>query len=207
MDNRAVRSCGDYIKVRLPRYEDGHYVIITLEAFSADDLERRAELLDALCQESGAAEVLEADEERIWKARRSMAEAARAESRVVYYEDVVVPVDRVADLLNRASYFEEKYGFLCRIVAHAGDGNIHFSLLQGDLSNDAWHEKLGGFHEEIYAIAYQMGGRLSGEHGVGCKKIATMQQYTDKVELAVMRKIKKALDPNNILNPGKLFAD
>ncbi|MDR2006394.1 MAG: FAD-binding protein, partial [Acidaminococcales bacterium] len=207
MDNLAVRSCADYIKVRLPHYDDGHYVIITLDAFGEEELERRVTLLDQLCAGNGAAEVLEADEGRVWKARRSMADAARAESSVVYYEDVVVPVDRVADMLGRAAYFEKRYGFLCRIVAHAGDGNIHFTLLKAGLSDQEWHDKLDAFHEDIYGLAYKMGGRLSGEHGIGCKKIFTMKMYTDPVELALMKKIKKALDPNNILNPGKIFGD
>ncbi len=207
MDNKAVRSCSDYIKIVLPHYDDGHYVIVTVDAFSESELENKIELLDELCVQNGAAEVLEADEERIWKARRSMAEAARAESSVVYYEDVVVPIDKIGDMLERAAYFEDKYNLINRTVAHAGDGNIHFSLLKGDLSDEQWQDTLNAFHEEIYGLAYQMGGRLSGEHGIGCKKINTMQMYTDPVELAMMKKIKKALDPNYILNPGKIFLE
>ncbi len=205
MDNKAVRSCGDYIKVALPHYEDGHYIIITLDAFSETELEERVALLDDVCTGSGAAEVLEADEERIWKARRSMAEAARVESKVVYYEDVVVPVDMIGEMLDQAAYFEQKYKLVSRTVAHAGDGNIHFTLLKGGLTDDEWHNMLKTFHEEIYGLAYKMGGRLSGEHGIGAKKIDTMEMYTDPVELAMMKKIKRALDPNNILNPGKIF--
>ncbi len=205
MDNKAVRSCSDYIKIPLPHYEDGHYVIITLDGFSEAELEARVAVLDELCTQNGALEVLEADEERIWKARRSMAEAGRAESKVVYYEDVVVPIDKIGEMLERAAYFEQKYNLLNRTVAHAGDGNIHFTLLKGSLTDNEWHKMLDTFHEEIYALAYQMGGRLSGEHGIGAKKIDTMAMYTDPVELALMKKIKKALDPNNILNPGKIF--
>lgn len=204
MDNKAVRSCADYTETTLPHYDDGHYVIITVEAFSEEDLENRVAMLDELCTESGAAEVLEADE-RIWKARRSMAEAARIESKVVYYEDVVVPLNKIAEMLEKVSYFEEKYNLINRTVAHAGDGNIHFTLLQGDISDEQWQEKLNKFHEEIYGLAYQMGGRLSGEHGIGYKKIPTMEMYTDSVELSMMKKIKMALDPNYVLNPGKIF--
>lgn len=204
MDNKAVRSCADYTKTALPHYEDGHYVIITIEAFTEEDLENRVATLDELCNESGASEVLEADE-RVWKARRSMAEAARVESKVVYYEDVVVPLNKIAEMLEKVSYFEEKYELINRTVAHAGDGNIHFTLLQGDISDEQWYEKLNTFHEEIYGLAYQMGGRLSGEHGIGYKKIPTMKMYTNPVELSLMKKIKEALDPNYVLNPGKIF--
>ena len=205
MDNKAVRSCSDYIKIPLPHYDDGHYVIITLEAFSEEDLERKVTIVDELCEQAGATEVLEADEDRIWKARRAMAEAARVESRVVYYEDVVVPVDKVAQMLQKTLYFEEKYDMMIRTVAHAGDGNIHYTILKGDLSDKEWADMLDKFHEEIYTVAYGMGGRLSGEHGIGCKKIPTMKMFTDPVEMKIMQQIKKAMDPNNILNPGKIF--
>ena len=207
MDNKAVRCCADYIKVAVPHYDDGHYVIITVEAFSEGEIENKVMLLDELCTNSGAVEVLEADEERIWKARRAMAEAARAESRVVYYEDMVVPVDKVADMLEKCAYFDEKYNLLSRTVAHAGDGNIHYTLLKGSMTDEEWAKMLDAFHEEMYALAYQMGGRLSGEHGIGVKKIPTMKLFTDPVEMGMMKKIKRALDPNYILNPGKIFEE
>lgn len=205
MDNKAVRSCSDYIKIPLPHYDDGHYIIITLEAFSESELENKVYIVDKICEQKGAADVLEADEGRIWKARRAMAEAARVESHVVYYEDVVVPVDKVSEMLQKTLYFEEKYNMLLRTVAHAGDGNIHYTILKGGLSDDEWSEMLDKFHEDIYTVAYGIGGRLSGEHGIGCKKIPTMKMFTDPVELKLMQQIKKAMDPNNILNPGKIF--
>lgn len=207
MDNKAVRSCSDYIKIPLPHYNAGHYVIITVEAFNDAEIENKVMVLEELCTQAGAVDVLEADEERIWKARRAMADAGRAESRVVYYEDMVVPVDKVADMLEKTAYFDEKYNLVSRTVAHAGDGNIHYCLMKGEMPDDEWAKMLENFHKEIYAFAYEMGGRLSGEHGVGLKKIPTMQMYTDPVQINMMRKIKKALDPNYILNPGKIFEE
>jgi glycolate oxidase len=92
-----------------------------------------------------------------------------------------------------------------RTVAHAGDGNIHFIPLKMDMGDQEWEETMDKFHEEVYKYVYRIGGRLSGEHGIGCKKIDTMERFTNPVEMRMMKAIKKALDPNGVLNPGKIF--
>ena len=90
-------------------------------------------------------------------------------------------------------------------LAHAGDGNLHFQILKCDMSDEQWEDELQRFHAIAYEYVYSLGGRISGEHGIGAKKLAAMETYTDPVELEIMRTIKRAMDPNNILNPGKVF--
>ena len=99
-----------------------------------------------------------------------------------------------------------KYSLITRIAAHAGDGNIHLNILKNDdLSYEEWKSRTDRNQQELYSFVYSVGGRLSGEHGIGYKRRDLMEEFTDPVELSMMRAVKKALDPNNILNPGKIF--
>ncbi|MEA5092693.1 putative FAD-linked oxidoreductase [bioreactor metagenome] len=203
MDNNFVRSTNDYCETRLPHYEDGSYIIITVETLTEDELDIKMELLDSLCTESGAAEVLEADE-RVWNLRRNCQESVRIISKVNLTDDVVVPLDKEAETIKFVMSTGKNYNLHVMTLAHAGDGNLHICLCKGDLSDEQWDKEVAEFHAEIYAYAYKVGGRLSGEHGIGAKKIKELEKYTEPSELAVMKTIKKAMDPNNILNPGKV---
>lgn len=204
MDNSFVRSTNDYCESRLPHYEDGNYVIITVETFSEDELDMKMELLDALCTQGGAVEVLEADE-RVWRLRRSCQESVRVISLVSITDDLVVPLDKIAETIKFVMETGKEYPFRVMTLAHAGDGNLHFVLCKCQLSDEVWETEVNRFHEEVYAYAYGIGGRLSGEHGIGLKKLEELERYTSPGELSVMKTIKKAMDPNNILNPGKLL--
>ena len=74
-----------------------------------------------------------------------------------------------------------------------------------DMSDEEWETSVEKFHQQVYAYAYSVGGRLAGEHGIGAKKLKYVEEFTPKGELAIMKTIKRAMDPNNILNPGKLI--
>ena len=204
MDNGFVRAASDYAELRLPHYEDGSYVIVTVETFNEDELDLKMEQLDEICTECGATDVVEADE-RVWKVRRSCLEGAKALSRVSTSDDFVVPVDKIAVCLEHLMEVSKDYDFKCMCLAHAGDGNLHFSILKMDMSDEEWERQLHAFHEICYAYVYSLGGRLSGEHGIGAKKLEALAACCDPVEMSIMKTIKRAMDPNNILNPGKLI--
>lgn len=204
MDNNFVRAASDYSELKLPHYEDGSYVIVTVETFNEDELESKMEQLDEICTECGATDVLEADE-RVWKVRRNCLEGTRILSKVSTSDDLVVPVDKIAICIEHLTELSKKYSFRLFCLAHAGDGNLHFQILKGDMADDQWEDELQRFHAEAYPYVYSLGGRLSGEHGIGAKKLPAMEKYTNPVELEIMRTIKKAMDPNDILNPGKVF--
>lgn len=205
MDNITVQSIGKFLNEKLPHMEDGHYVIIQVEAENEDDLDNKSVQLDELCVANGALEVLVADSPKIWRARKAFAEAVRHESLIMCKEDIVVPYDKIPDIMNTAEKLSGKYGLVTRTASHAGDGNIHLNILKGDMPEAEWDEKLAAFQAELYTAVYALGGKLSGEHGIGYKRRDLMMQYTDPVELAMMQDIKLALDPNGILNPGKIF--
>ena len=205
MDNSAVRSVERHLEENLPHSDVGNYIIIQMEAESEEDLDNKSVQLDELCSLAGSIAVLVADSAKIWKARKMFTEATRSESLIQSYEDVVVPVDLIPKASAIISQLSAKHGLSFGMVSHAGDGNIHLNILKCELTDEQWDEKLDAFQNDLYKLAYEMGGRLSGEHGIGYKRKNLMQKFTDPVELDMMRRIKRALDPNLILNPGKIF--
>ena len=205
MDNGFVRSASDYSKIRLAHYEDGSYVILTLETFDEDELEKKLEKLDELCRENGADDVMIADD-RVWTVRKNCLESVRVLSKVMTSDDFVVPLDKIAQTINELSKVAESYPFQVFTLAHAGDGNLHFSILKGNMTDEAWEKALHDFHAEAYPYIYAMGGKLSGEHGIGAKKVKQLAVLADPGELYMMQTIKKALDPKDVLNPGKVLA-
>lgn len=206
MDNVTIKSVEKYLHENLQGSDKGNYIIIEVEGINEDDLDDKAVQLDELCTENGATSVLVADHDKIWAARKSFAEAVRAETLIVDKEDVVVPVDKEAELLDFILKQAKKYNLVTRIASHAGDGNIHLNILKNaDTTYEDWDSRVKANQQELYAYIYKLGGRLSGEHGIGYKRKHLMEQFTDPEELAMMKAIKKALDPNDILNPGKIF--
>ena len=199
-----MRSASDYSEVRLPHYEDGFYDIITIETFNEAELDEKMEKLASICEACGATDVVEADE-RVWKVRRNCLESTRAFSKVATSEDLVVPVVRIAECIRHLAAESRKYDFRIFCLAHAGDGNLHFQILKGDMSDDEWERQTEAFRAVAYPYVYSLGGRLSGEHGIGLKRLKYMEKYTDPVELELMKTIKRAIDPNRILNPGKVM--
>lgn len=204
MDNNFVRSASDYSEVRLPHYEDGFYDIITIETFNEAELDEKMEKLASICEACGATDVVEADG-RVWKVRRNCLESTRAFSEVAMSEDLVVPVVHIAECIRHLAAESRKYDFRIFCLAHAGDGNLHFQILKCDMSDDEWERQTEAFRAVAYPYVYSLGGRLSGEHGIGLKRLKYMEKYTDPVELELMKTIKRAIDPNRILNPGKVL--
>ena len=206
MDNITIKSVEKYLNENLQGSDNGNYVIVEVEGTSEDDLDDKAVILDEVCTENGASSVLVADHNKIWQARKAFAEAVRAESLIVCKEDVVVPVDQEAALLDEILRLAKKYNLVTRIASHAGDGNIHLNILKNeDATYEDWDQRVKTNQQELYKFSYAHGGRLSGEHGIGYKRKHLMEEFTDPGELEMMKAIKKALDPNDILNPGKIF--
>lgn len=206
MDNITITSVERYLGTTLQGSDKGNYLIVEVEGTSEDDLDEKACTMDEICSENGAGDVLVAEHDKIWQARKAFAEAVRAESLIVCKEDVVCPVDHEPALLAEILRLAEKYQLVTRIASHAGDGNIHLNILKQEAEDYAdWDARVKANQQELYRFIYAHGGRLSGEHGIGAKRKQLMEEFTNHDELEMMRAIKKALDPNNILNPGKIF--
>jgi glycolate oxidase len=205
LDTNAIQSAERFLKMDLPySKENGNYIIVTIDSYDQDDLDNRVATADEICQNNHAAETLVADE-RIWNARYCNGEAARNDSLVFLAEDIVVPVDKIPDLMAKLPEIEKQYNIATTVAAHIGDGNIHVNALKMDMPIEKWNEVIPQYHDTLYSFVYSLGGCLSGEHGIGLRKLAEMKKFTDPVELGMMEAIKKALDPNLILNPAKIF--
>lgn len=206
MDNDAIHSVEKFLNEKLPYSDKGNYLIMQLESNNPAELEDLVVEIDELCAKNGALEVLVPDSQKIWRARKSIAEAVRSETLIHSNEDIVVPLDQLPTAMAKMVEICDKHHAVTRMVSHAGDGNIHISILQGNITEEDWPQKLANIYDDIFDFVYPLGGKLSGEHGIGYKKKDLMEKYTDPVQLEMMRAIKKALDPNLILNPGKIFS-
>jgi len=139
----------------------------------------------------------------LWKARKSAyAVLARIKSHFVL-EDVTVPMARVADLLKGVEAIAEKHQIQIATFGHAGDGNLHPQILYDGYEPEQVR-RMEGASADLFKLAIELGGTLTGEHGIGLSKAPYMTLEHDRVAMDVMRSIKKMLDPNNILNPGKM---
>lgn len=123
----------------------------------------------------------------------------------IYAIEVVTP-DRLQPFMERLRDLEQALGVVFRGVSHAGDGNIHLDVLRKGFADEGDEkQKVAAFEDKACQAAYELGGAISGEHGIGQARKALFAKYTDPVELALMKAVKQAWDPKNILNPGKIF--
>ncbi|MHC4177436.1 MAG: FAD-binding oxidoreductase, partial [Planctomycetota bacterium] len=163
-----------------------------------------------LCLTAGATEVYVADNrttsERIWKVRRNIAEAFALHSDLQANEDLVVPTASIPALVNGLTEIAGRYGVMAPSYGHAGDGNLHTRITPpSDWDDEKWLVTVPDIERELYELTAELGGRISGEHGIGHKRKRHMGIFLSEATLDAMRAVKRAFDPNNILNPGKVF--
>ena len=143
----------------------------------------------------------------LWALREQIAEAQRLEG-VSIKHDISVPVDRIPELIDRAStQLEKKYpGVRLICFGHVGDGNLHFNLSKSDRSsNDDFVQETAAVNRIVHDVVMSLGGSISAEHGIGQLKVDELSHYKDPLELELMRSLKHALDPMGLMNPGKIF--
>lgn len=161
-----------------------------------------------VCKSCGAAEIryssTEEEAQRIWTARRSAFAACAKLKPNVVAEDVVVPRENIVKLVDGIKQICDRNNLIVCIMGHIGDGNIHPNIPL-DLNSDEDIKNYGKAKDEIHQLAIDLGGTLSGEHGIGCEKSKYMTNAIDEVTLEYMKKIKKVFDEKNILNPSKIF--
>ena len=148
-----------------------------------------------------------AQSERIWKARRAIREAITAESPVFLAEDTVVPRSEIPRFLKKVKEFLNGRGLRSVMFGHAGDGNVHIDVLRGGMSRTEWDELLPALKKNIYTLALEHGGTITGEHGIGYTRREYLGLALGDDEIALLKRIKSAFDPRGILNPQKIFGD
>jgi glycolate oxidase len=140
----------------------------------------------------------------LWKLRRSAGEAVKSHS-IYKEEDTVVPRAELPQLLKGVKEIGTKYGFRSVCYGHAGDGNLHVNIIKDEMSDDDWNNKIPLGIREIFELCVKLKGTISGEHGIGYVQKNYMDIAFDKAALDLQKGIKSLFDPNNILNPGKMF--
>jgi glycolate oxidase len=186
--------------------------ILLVEADGTDEgaVIREIQAMAQICSEKGARQVKvaqnEAERTKLWQARRSVSPSLARLAPNKLGEDITVPRSAIPEAVRRLKAIGAKYGLPLVIFGHAGDGNLHPNILFDKCDPEQW-AKVEQMAAEEFSLALELGGTLSGEHGVGALKRPFMPQALGPVSLEIQRRIKIALDPSNILNPGKVFPD
>lgn len=210
MDKLSVETSCRYLNESLPYQDAGAMLLIEVDGTSAEQVESDMMAVGELCEQHGAIEVYVAEDhntmERIWSVRRNIAEAFKVDSPVQSLEDIVVPMAAIPEVIPELERISATYGMRIPCYGHAGDGNLHATLVKDpDTPMHEWHENEQNALRELYAVTRRLGGKISGEHGIGVKRKRFLAENIDPIELGLMRAIKRAWDPNNIMNPGKIF--
>lgn len=210
MDRLSVQTAYEYLDERLPHPNIGAMLLVEVDGYSEEQVESEYNAIVDLCLEAGALDVFvgntPAAERRIWHPRQTMAEAFKAVCPVQSLEDIVVPLAQIPDLMPELEQLSQRYDVLIPCYGHAGDGNLHATIVKRpETPMDEWEEKLPAVLEELYRVVARLGGTISGEHGIGSKRSHYLPLVMDPTLIALQRRIKQAFDPLNILNPGKIF--
>ncbi|WP_396217846.1 FAD-binding oxidoreductase [Flavobacterium sp.] len=186
------------------------HLLIEVDGNYPEILMQEAEKILEVVEQFEIDEVLFADTEdqknALWKMRRGVAEAVKANS-IYKEEDTVVPRYELPKLLKGIKEIGSKYGFQSVCYGHAGDGNLHVNIIKGTMSDTNWKIEVPKGIREIFELTVALKGTLSGEHGIGLVQKNYMDIAFNKGHLELMERIKAVFDPNNILNPGKIFPD
>ena len=182
------------------------YLMVILDGMNYDLLMTDAENIYPILEEAGAFDVLMPNNaemaENWWKVRRSIGETVKQQS-IYKEEDTVVPRAALPELLTGVKEIGEKYNFRTVCYGHAGDGNLHLNILKDNLTDEAWENEIPKGIVEIFELCKELGGTISGEHGVGLVQKPYLDVVFNSTHWMLMKGIKTLFDPQNILNPGK----
>jgi glycolate oxidase len=206
MDQAAIRCVEDYLDIGLP-VDAGAMLLMDIDG-SPSAVEATLQHLVAICDKGGAHQIKVASSEQeakeLWRARQAISPALFRLGPDKINEDIVVPRNRIPDMVEWINELRSRTGLTIVTFGHAGDGNIHFNIML-DRRDKEVLEKAESAVEELFRQTIALGGSISGEHGVGITKAPYIGMEIGSEELALMKRIKAVFDPNGILNPGKIF--
>jgi glycolate oxidase len=211
MERDAIDWAAKYVESHVVKPEPDIYAHLLIEVDGNDQelLMKEMEAIAAVMERFDIGEILFADaaaqKQELWKLRRKINEAVKMNA-ISKEQDTVVPRAELSRLVGGIKDIGIRYGFKSICYGHAGDGNLHVRILKGDLTDEQWN---GNYIKkpiaEIFSLCRQLGGTISGEHGIGLIQQEYMNLVFTEKALELQRQIKKTFDPNNILNPGKMF--
>ncbi|NLW07159.1 MAG: FAD-binding protein [Clostridia bacterium] len=207
MDNVTIRAVEDYCHAGLPV---NAAAVLLLEVDGIPQVvEKEAAIVEQVCRENGGQlEVARDDVERekLWTARRSALPACARLRPTTVLEDATVPRSKIPEMIIALNEIAQKYKVQIATYGHAGDGNLHPTITCDERDKEEM-ERVHQAVDEIFHKAIELGGTLSGEHGIGVAKQKYMELEFGRSGMEVMRRIKQALDPLGLLNPGKIVGE
>jgi glycolate oxidase len=209
MQREVIEAAEEYLGRPFPDKSASNYLLLSFDGNSAEEIGQIYRSTADLLLESGAIDVLIADtderQEAIWNARGAFLEAIKSSTPASMDEcDVVVPRNWIAKFIKYTASLGAAHGIRIRSFGHAGDGNIHVYVCRDGLGQKEWESKNTAVMQELYRKAVELGGQVSGEHGIGHAKTGYLEKSLGGAATELMRGIKRAFDPNNIMNPGKV---
>lgn len=208
LDNFTINAVEAFAQVGLP-VDARALLLIEVDGHPgqvADEFEK----VEQICREYGAARIQvardEVEKNAIWEARRSALSALARLKPTLVLEDATVPRSRIPEMVAGIESLAQKYDLSIGTFGHAGDGNLHPTILCDKRDKKQW-AAVEHVIEELFDIALNLGGTLSGEHGIGIAKAGFLAKEIGETSIAFSRKMKQAVDPNNILNPGKMIGE
>ena len=208
MSRDTILFSESYLGKKFPDTKSDAYVLLTFDGGSDAEVEEDLREVANLCLSLGALDVYIVDtEERkksVWSARSAFLEAIKASTTEMDECDVVVPKDMIAEYITFTHTLSKKMGIRIPSFGHAGDGNLHIYICRDDLDEATWQEKLAVCFDRMYDKAAEIGGLVSGEHGIGYAKKEYLKKQYGATPIALMQGIKRVFDEKNILNPGKV---
>ncbi len=206
LDKGAIACAQNYTALDIS--DDVQAVLIIETDGRPEDAEFCMEGLVRICRDNGAMEIRTAEtkeeKERLWAARKAVSPSLYMFGPDKINEDIVVPRSRIPDMVRRIEELKKETGLTMVSFGHAGDGNIHVNVML-DKTDKIQREKAEYAVDAIFDHTLSLGGTLSGEHGVGTTKMPYLSKELGPAEIDLMKRIKKAFDPENLLNPGKIF--
>jgi glycolate oxidase len=205
MDETAIVCIEEAMHLGLPVDKEA-ILIIEADGSNEGGVQHEIEAIARICQETGASSVEvakdEAEREELWRARRSVGPSLARRAPNKLGEDISVPRSQIPEAVRRIKEISRRLELPIVIFGHAGDGNLHPNILFDRRDPGQW-ERVQRAVAAIFAIAVDLGGTLSGEHGVGTLKLPYLESDVGRISIEVQQLIKRALDPKGILNPGK----
>ena len=208
MDGDVVRTVSKYLGREIPYMEANAHTIVEIDGSEKKPVQAIYSRLGDIALKHGALDVLVGegprDREKIWEPRKKIGDALKDLTQNVTREDLVVPKKQIPQLISRLKNCAKKYGATAYAFGHLGDGNIHTDV-SITKSGQITTADIDRMRREMYETTISLGGAITAEHGVGLSKIPYLKIALDETQIDLMKRIKTAFDPKNILNPGKIF--
>lgn len=208
MSRDTILFSESYLGKRFPDTKNDAYILLTFDGNTDEQVEADMKVVAELCLEIGAidAYIVDTDERKkaVWSARGAFLEAIKASTTEMDECDVVVPVNKVDEFIKFTHALADEMNVRIPSFGHAGDGNLHIYICRDSLGDKAWEEVLSKCFDRMYDKAKELGGLVSGEHGIGYAKKGFLKELYGETPIALMQGIKKVFDGKNILNPGKI---